>query len=82
MGWTPKWDIRLFRSSSKLQPRYSRVPNWRVFTALDRLDMKTGDLWNVGVVVDVDPASGRVKVKKAAAAATANSGESWVDIMR
>jgi hypothetical protein len=37
MGWEPRWDLMLDRTSPSLQRHHSRVPNWRVFRTGDRL---------------------------------------------
>ncbi len=64
MGWEPRWDIDLERSSPKLQPHHAMVPNWRVFRANDRFEMRGSDgKWHLATVEKVDRESMYVQLR-------------------
>jgi hypothetical protein len=54
MGWEEKWDIWVARSSPKLQRHHSKVPNWRIFRANDKFEMRKDGKWYLGKVEKVD----------------------------
>ena len=82
MGWSPKWDLYMYCSSVKVQPHHSKVPNWRIFRANDRFDMKVGDKWHVGSVEKVDRVDKRVLLRPTVASTRKEVGQVWYEFMR
>ncbi len=82
MGWEEKWDIWVARSSPKLQRHHSKVPNWRIFRANDKFEMRKDGKWYLGKVEKVDRGSKRVLLRPVMAAVLRTVGEVWYDFMR
>ncbi len=63
IGWAERFDENHNRMSENLQPKYTRVENWRDFREKDEIDCKVGGLWFYGNVVKVDKEAQKIKVK-------------------
>jgi hypothetical protein len=83
MGWEPKWDIELDRSSLQLQPHHAKVPNWRVFLVGSLFDMRGPDgKWYLARVEKVDREAGQVQLRPGALSALRGMGMRWYEFMR
>ena len=82
MGWAPKWDLHYERSSPKLKPHHSQVPNWRIFRANDKFDMKVEGKWHQGSVEKVDRVNKKVLLRPIVATVRREFGEVWYEYMR
>ncbi|EGZ18693.1 hypothetical protein PHYSODRAFT_503684 [Phytophthora sojae] len=58
-GWTAKWDEWLTRTSARIAPLHTKVPNWRAFKVGDEVlvgkevDRKNYPEWRIGRVTDL-----------------------------
>lgn len=81
MGWEDKWDVHIDRKSAKLQRHHSKVPNWRIFRANDKFEMRKDGKWYLGKVEKVDRPGKRVLLRPVNAAILKSLGEVWYDFM-
>jgi hypothetical protein len=82
MGWAPKWDTPLHRDSDSIQPHHSKVPNWRLFRALDKIEFKFNAKWYLAAVEKVDRPAKRVLLRPTVAGIRKEAGDVWFDFMR
>ncbi len=85
MGWSSKFDNVIDRASVRLQPHHSKVPNWRLFRANDKVEFRKPDgKWHLGSVEKVDRTLKKVllRLRPTLAATRKESGDMGLDFMR
>lgn len=74
-GWASKWDSWFKRSSVKLQPRFTKVKDFRDFRVNDKIEYKHHRRWFEATVTEVKADRTEVKLKSK----TAGVAGEWVE---